>query len=69
MSVRLLIWSFALCGCLDDGVVEYSVGSLLVCAFARLVVCCVCVLVLFIACLIGCLIGGLVGCFIVCLIE
>ena len=44
MGVCLLIWSFALIGCLGVGVVEYSVGSLLVCAFARLVVCYVCLL-------------------------
>ena len=42
MSVCLLIWSVALLGCLDDGLVEYSLGSLLVCLFVRLVVCYVC---------------------------
>ena len=44
MSVCLLIWSFVLFDCLDDGLVEYSVGSLLVSSFARLVVRCGCVL-------------------------
>ena len=44
VSVCLLRWSFALFGCLDDGLVEYLVGSLLVCLFARLVVCYGCVL-------------------------
>ena len=39
VSVCLLIWSFALFGCLMDGLVEYSVGSLLACSFARVVVC------------------------------
>ena len=44
MSVCVLIWSFALFGCLDDGLVEYSVGSLIVCLFVSLVVCYVCLL-------------------------
>ena len=45
MSLCLLCWSFALLGCLIDGLVEYSVGSLLVVVvFARLVVCYVCLL-------------------------
>ena len=44
MSVRLLIWSFALFSCLIDGLVEYSVGSLLVFMVARLDVCFVCLL-------------------------
>ena len=44
MRVCLLCWSFSLFGCLIDRLVEYSVGSLLVCLFARLVVCDVCVL-------------------------
>ena len=35
--------SFDLFGLLMDRLVEYSVGSLLVCSFARLVVCFVCV--------------------------
>ena len=44
MSVCLLIWPFALFGCLIDCLVIYSVGSLLVCSFARLVVCYACLL-------------------------
>ena len=53
MIVCLLIWSFALFGCLDGGLVASSVGSLLICLFARLVVfLCLCI-VLFINCLIG----------------
>ena len=44
MGVCLLILSCALFACLGDGLVECSVGSLLVCLFARLVVCFVCLL-------------------------
>ena len=44
MGVCFFVWSCALFGCSDDGVVEYLVGSLLACLFARLVVCHVCLL-------------------------
>ena len=55
MSVCLLVWSFALFGCLGDGLVEYSVGSLLACLFDRLFFC-LCLLIVYVYCLIGWLI-------------
>ena len=44
MSVCLLIWPFVLFGALIDCLVESSFGSLLICSFARLDVCYVCLL-------------------------
>ena len=53
VSVCLLLLSFALFGCLDDGLVESSVGSSRDCLFARLVVCYDWCVVSFVACLVG----------------
>ena len=50
MSVCLLSWVFVLFGCLIDGLVEYSVGTWLVYAFARLGVC-----FMFVYCFVYCL--------------
>ena len=67
MSVRLLICSVALFGCVIDCLVEYSVVH---CLLARSFGCLLWLCIgLFIACLICCLIDGVIGCFIVCLIE
>ena len=54
MSVRLLVWPFALFGFLMDGLVEYSVGSLFSCLLVLL-------FVVFVYCCVYCLFDWLIA--------